>query len=137
TTGYRTAEEILRDATTALHRAQAESTTSCELFDSAMRDRAVARLRIETELRSAIAEQAFVVHYQPIVALDSGRVAAVEALVRWRHPLRGLVSPTEFIPVAEDTGMIVPLGRLILRESCRQMAQWRRRHGASAPDVVW
>ena len=136
TTGYRGPEEILRDATTALHRAQAETTAFCELFDPAMRDRAVARLQLETDLRNGIEHNAFVVHYQPIVSLATGRIAGFEALVRWQHPTRGLLQPIEFIKAAEDTGMIVPIGRLTLVESCRQMMAWRRQFGASAPDVI-
>jgi diguanylate cyclase (GGDEF)-like protein/PAS domain S-box-containing protein len=136
TTRYRYPEEILRDAATALHRAQTGKTTGCELFDSGMRDRAVARLQLETDLRSGIRDKAFVVHYQPIVSLDSGRISAFEALVRWNHPTRGLVGPADFIQTAEDTGMIVPIGRAILRESCRQMMAWRCAFGDDAPGIV-
>ncbi len=136
TTGYRCPEEILRDATTALHRAQVETATSCELFDPAMRDRAVARLQLETDLRNGIEQNAFVVHYQPIISLASGRITGFEALVRWRHPTRGLLQPSEFIKAAEDTGMIVPIGRLTLVESCRQMVAWQRQFGAAAPGVM-
>ena len=136
TTGYRCPEEILRDATTALHRAQVETTTSCELFDPAMRDRAVARLQLETDLRNGIEQNAFVVHYQPIISLASGRITGFEALVRWRHPTRGLLQPVEFIKAAEDTGMIVQIGRQTLVESCRQMVAWQRQFGAAAPGVM-
>ncbi|HEV3141126.1 MAG TPA: EAL domain-containing protein [Vicinamibacterales bacterium] len=135
TTGYHKPEEILRDASAALHRAQAKGAPS-ELFDMAMRDRAVARLRLETDLRNGIRDNHFVVHYQPIVSLDSGRMAGFEALVRWRHPARGLLAPLEFIHVAEDTGMIVPIGRMILREACRQMASWERRFGGGTSAVI-
>ena len=86
TTGYDRPEEILRDAATALHRAKADRTTSYELFDPAMRARAVARLQLETDLRQAVEDGAFIVQYQPIVALETGRIVAFEALVRWRHP---------------------------------------------------
>jgi diguanylate cyclase (GGDEF)-like protein/PAS domain S-box-containing protein len=134
--GYRGPEEILRDATTALHRAQSQAASSCELFDPVMRDRAVRRLRLETDLRNAIEQREFVVHYQPIVAIESGRIAGFESLVRWRHPSRGLVGPMEFIELAEDTGLIVPIGRLVLREACRQMAAWRRAFEADAPGVM-
>jgi diguanylate cyclase (GGDEF)-like protein/PAS domain S-box-containing protein len=134
--GYTAAEEILRDAATALHRARANSSTTVELFDPAMRARAVSQLQLETDLRTAIGERAFTVHYQPIVCLRTGTIASVEALVRWRHPTRGLVSPVEFIPVAEDTGMLLDIGRLVLGESCRQMVAWRNRFGTDAPRVV-
>jgi diguanylate cyclase (GGDEF)-like protein/PAS domain S-box-containing protein len=134
--GYTAAEEILRDAATALHRARANSSTTVELFDPAMRARAVSQLQLETDLRTAIGERAFTVHYQPIVCLRTGTIASVEALVRWRHPTRGLVSPVEFIPVAEDTGMLLDIGRLVLGESCRQMVAWRNRFGTDAPRVM-
>jgi len=137
TSGYNRPEDILRDAATALHRAKASGdTTKCELFDPAMRDRAVSRLQVETDLRNAVQDGAFVLDYQPIIALDDGHIAAFEALVRWRHPTRGMVNPAEFIQVAEDTGMIVPIGRLTLVESCRQMVEWQRRFGAAAPGAI-
>ena len=137
TSGYNRPEDILRDAATALYRAKASGdTTKCELFDPAMRDRAVSRLQVETDLRNAVQDGAFVLDYQPIIALDDGHIAAFEALVRWRHPTRGTVNPAEFIQVAEDTGMIVPIGRLTLVESCRQMVEWQRRFGAAAPGAI-
>ena len=101
-----------------------------------MRARAVSRLQVETDLRQAIETQAFEMHYQPIVSFGTGRIAGFEALLRWRHPVRGLVSPAEFIPIAEDTGMIVEIGRFALAESCRQMAAWQTRFGSEAPHVM-
>jgi len=136
TAKYERPEEMVRDAATALHRAKVDRTARCELFDPAMRDRAVARLQVETDLRRAVDEQRFTVEYQPIVALATGRINAFEALVRWRHPLRGIVPPDQFIAVAEETGLIVPIGHLALAESCRQMAEWRRRFGAGAPEMI-
>jgi diguanylate cyclase (GGDEF)-like protein/PAS domain S-box-containing protein len=136
TTGYQRPEQILRDAALALHRAKRDGASRCELFDSAMRDRAVSRLQLETDLRRAIEHQTFQIHYQPIVSLSTGEIAGFEALIRWRHPERGPISPAEFIPVAEDTGMILQIGRLVLTESCRQMAAWQRRFGAAAPASV-
>ncbi len=136
TSGYQGPEEILRDATTALHRAQSHAHSSCELFDPVMRDRAVRRLRLETDLRNAVERNDFVVHYQPIISIGTGRLAGFESLVRWRHPSRGIVGPMEFIHLAEDSGLIVPIGRLVLREACRQMAAWRRTFGAQAPDMM-
>ena len=135
-TGYARPDEILRDASTALHRASAEGRRPYELFDPEMRARTVARLQLETELRNAITEDSFAVHYQPIVALRTGAIAGFEALVRWQHPARGLVSPAEFIPVAEDTGMLFHIGRFVLAESCRQMVAWQSRFGAGAPNVI-
>jgi diguanylate cyclase (GGDEF)-like protein/PAS domain S-box-containing protein len=133
TTGYVRPEDALQDASIALQRAKAEPTAPCELFDPAMRERAVSRLRIETDLRNAIDRQEFEVVYQPIITLGTGRISGFEALARWRHPERGLISPAEFIPVAEDTGLIRQLGRIILAESCRRIADWQARLGEKAP----
>ena len=136
TTGYTRADDILRDATIALNRTPATSTGGYEIFDPAMRQRAMARLQIETDLRHAIDDRAFEMHYQPIVALRSGRITGFEALVRWRHPSRGLVLPADFLDIAEDTGMIVDIDRLALGESCRQMASWIAAFGGAAPQVM-
>jgi diguanylate cyclase (GGDEF)-like protein/PAS domain S-box-containing protein len=136
TTGYERPEEVLRDAAIALNRAKAEGTSGCEIFDPAMRQQAVARLQVETELRQAIESSAFEVHYQPIVSLRAGRITGFEALVRWRHPVRGLVGPGDFIPLAEDTGLIRAVTQFTLIESCRQMVAWQRQFGADAPGVI-
>ena len=136
TTGYTRAEDILRDANIALNRAKAATTAPYEIFDPEMRQRAMARLTAETDLRQAIEKRSFEVHYQPIVSLKNGRIAGFEALARWRHPVRGLVQPTEFIDIAEDTGLIVDIDRLTLAESCRQMAAWMNAYGAAAPLVM-
>jgi diguanylate cyclase (GGDEF)-like protein/PAS domain S-box-containing protein len=136
TTGYVRPEDVLQDAAIALHRAKANGTTPYELYDPAMRERAVSRLQVETDLRNAIDNREFVVMYQPIITLESGRISGFEALVRWRHPTRGLLSPVEFIPIAEDTGMIGQIGQLVLVESCRQMVDWQRRFGTDAPSVI-
>jgi diguanylate cyclase (GGDEF)-like protein/PAS domain S-box-containing protein len=136
TTGYVRAEDVLQDAAIALHRAKASGTTPYELFDPAMRERAVSRLQVETDLRNAIDNREFAVMYQPIISVETGTISGFEALVRWRHPTRGLLCPAEFIPIAEDTGMIGQIGRLVLIESCRQMVAWQRRFGPDAPRVV-
>jgi diguanylate cyclase (GGDEF)-like protein/PAS domain S-box-containing protein len=133
-TGYQQPDDILRDATTALHRAKTDGPSRCELFDTAMRDRAVLRLQTETDLRAAIEQSAFEIHYQPIISLQTGRLAAFEALARWRHPKRGLVTPIDFISIAEDTGLILNIGRFMLRDACRQMAAWQVRFGERAPE---
>jgi diguanylate cyclase (GGDEF)-like protein/PAS domain S-box-containing protein len=135
TTGYTRPDEVLRDASAALHRAKAGG-MACEIFDPAMRHRAVVRLQLETDLRRAVDERALEMHYQPILALRSGRIAAFEALVRWRHPDRGFVNPAEFIGIAETTGLIHEVGRLTLTESCRQMARWKEQFGDAAPRVM-
>jgi diguanylate cyclase (GGDEF)-like protein/PAS domain S-box-containing protein len=136
TSGYRDPEDVLRDAAIALHRAKVGGASRCELFDVAMRDRAVSRLRVETDMRQAIERGAFEVFYQPIVAVRGGRLAGFEALVRWRHPSQGLIDPADFIPIAEDTEMIVLIGRQVLAQSCQQMAAWQKRFGAAAPGVM-
>jgi len=132
--GYSDPEDVLRDAAIALQRAKEGS--KCELFDVHMRDRVVSRLRVETDLRQAIERGAFEVYYQPIVAIRGGKLAAFEALVRWHHPTQGLIDPANFIPIAEDTEMIVLIGRQVLAQSCRQMAEWQRQFGAAAPGVI-
>ena len=134
--GYTDPEDVLRDAAIALHRAKEGSATRCELFDVGMRDRAVARLRVETDMRQAIERGAFEVFYQPIIAVNGGTLAGFEALVRWRHPTQGLIDPADFIPIAEDTEMIVLIGRQVLTQSCQQMVAWQRRFGDAAPRVM-
>ena len=136
TTGYQRSEDLLRDAVTALHRAQSEGTTPCEIFDPAMRERAISRLRIETDLRRAIDHEGFDLHFQPIVSVEHGTIVGFEALTRWGHPVPGMVGPAEFIPIAESTGMILHIGQLALVQSCRRMAAWQERFGDAAPKAI-
>jgi diguanylate cyclase (GGDEF)-like protein/PAS domain S-box-containing protein len=131
--GYAVAEELLRDADTALYSAKAQGRARYEVFDAAMRARAVARLQTETDLRRGIDRHELRLHYQPILSLDSDQVCGFEALVRWQHPERGLLYPGDFIHIAEDTGLIVPLGWWVLREACLQMRAWRERFGDDPP----
>jgi diguanylate cyclase (GGDEF)-like protein/PAS domain S-box-containing protein len=119
------AEALVRNADTAMYRAKSAGKACYRLFEPAMHVAAVARLELEADLRRAVSNNAFVVHYQPIYAIDTHRVVSVEALVRWQHPTRGLIQPAEFIPVAEETGLIVDIGRLVFDAVCSQARQWR------------
>lgn len=133
TTGYERAEDILRDADTAMYRAKELGKARSEVFDRSMHARAVAQLQLETDLRRALDHRELVLHYQPIVSLKTGRIRGFEALVWWQHPQRGLVSPAEFIPVAEDTGLITQIGQWVLLEACRQAAAWQLQHPERPP----
>jgi diguanylate cyclase (GGDEF)-like protein/PAS domain S-box-containing protein len=128
-----TPEDLLSNADTAMYHAKTNGKARFEFFNEGLREQAVTRFETETGLRKAIDEQQLVVYYQPIVTLRGLRIAGFEALVRWNHPERGLIPPGEFIPVAEDSDLILFLGRWVLRDSCRQMAEWQRRFGADPP----
>jgi len=126
--GYESPEEMLRDADTAMYRAKMDGRARHQVFTGDMHQRAVSALRLETDLRRALERREIVPYYQPLVDLESGAVVGFEALARWRHPSRGMLLPDLFIPVAEETGLVVEIGAWMLAEACRQTREWQRRH---------
>jgi EAL domain-containing protein (putative c-di-GMP-specific phosphodiesterase class I) len=129
-------EEILRDADLAMYHAKAKGQARHEIFDDSMSAPALERMDLEMDLRSAISRHEFRLHYQPILRLDTGRIAEVEALVRWQHAKRGLLQPDSFIGLTEDTGLIVPIGQWVLREACRQARVWQLQFPSTPPLIM-
>ena len=125
TSGHERAEDMLRDADIAMYRAKAIGRAKHQVFDQAMHEQALAQIRIETELRQAIERKEFCLHYQPIINLQNSRIIGFESLVRWKHPEFGMIPPNDFISIAEENGLIIPLGQWILHESCRQLREWQ------------
>jgi PAS domain S-box-containing protein len=123
-----TAVDVLRDADTAMYRAKLHGGARCEVFDQAMHEHSVNRLNLETDLRRALERNEFRVYYQPIIALRAGNISGFEALLRWQRPEKGLVSPAEFIGVAEEMGLIVSIGKWVLRTACEQAREWHLRY---------
>jgi diguanylate cyclase (GGDEF)-like protein/PAS domain S-box-containing protein len=130
---YHLPPEILRDADTAMYRAKKQGKGCAVLFDAAMRTDTLRRLQIQTDLRFALEQKEFQLYYQPIIELSTSKIAGFEALLRWEHPQQGFISPGEFIPVAEETGIIVPLGEWVLREACRQLHIWKEKFISPKP----
>lgn len=127
---YHDPEEMMRDADTAMYRAKAGGGGTYALFDDSMHHITLEKLRKETEIRQALDRGEFFLVYQPIVSLISGVITGFEALVRWQSPLRGLLSPAEFVALSEETGLIVPLGKWVMEEACRQVREWRQKYDA-------
>ena len=128
-------EDLLRDADTAMYRAKEEG-SGYRVFDAAMYERAMDHLELETDLRSALEREEFVVHYQPIINLQTGGSWGLEALVRWEHPRRGPLNPSQFMPIAEQSGLVIPLGERVLREACRRTKEWQVAYPHAPPLTV-
>jgi diguanylate cyclase (GGDEF)-like protein/PAS domain S-box-containing protein len=127
------AELLIRDADAAMYRAKEGGRARCVLFDAEMRASAMRRLEVERELRQALERDELALHYQPVVSLRTGETAGLEALVRWQHPDRGLLDPAEFVSIAEDSGLIEPLGRWVQEHACRQILDWHSQRPDARP----
>ncbi|HYB30106.1 MAG TPA: EAL domain-containing protein [Solirubrobacteraceae bacterium] len=134
--GGELADELIRDADAAMYRAKDRGRARYEVFDEAMRGRAIARLRVENDLRRALERGELRLEYQPVVSLHNFSIVGVEALLRWRHSERGEVPPSEFIPIAEENGLIEPIGRWVLEQACRQGAEWYPARPDAAPITI-
>jgi diguanylate cyclase (GGDEF)-like protein len=132
-TGAEEPEALIRDADSALYRAKEHGRGGYEIFDEVMRSRVIEHMQTENDLRRALQRDELVIHYQPVVRLHDGSIASMEALLRWDHPERGLIGPLAFIPVAEESRLIVPIGRWVIEQACRQVASWHQLQPDSAP----
>jgi diguanylate cyclase (GGDEF)-like protein/PAS domain S-box-containing protein len=132
-TAARGAEELLRNADVAMYMAKEAGKGRYQLFEPAMHDTALKRLELKADLQRALDNEEFIVHYQPVIELESGRIQGLEALMRWQHPVRGTVPPLDFIPIAEETGLIVPIGNWVLREACQRAIELQARYKTDPP----
>jgi EAL domain-containing protein (putative c-di-GMP-specific phosphodiesterase class I) len=128
-------DDLIRDADTAMYYAKARGKACHVIFDSTMRAEAETALWLETDLRKALANKEFIVYYQPIISMHTNKIIGFEALVRWQHPERGLLYPMDFMSVAEDTGLIIPVGEWVIYEACRQLRLWRE-HFSECGDLT-
>jgi diguanylate cyclase (GGDEF)-like protein len=134
--GYEQPEDVLRDADIAMYRAKALGKDRYEIFDPRLRAQAISRLEMESDLRKALEGDQFFLYYQPIMALGADQAVGFETLLRWRHPKRGMISPADFIPIAEETGLIIPLGKWVLQNACKQIIHWQESFpGASSLSI--
>ncbi len=129
-------EDVLKDADVAMRRAKALGGSRCEVLDEAMHTRAVGRLRLESDLRAAMAERQFRIFYQPVLQLATRRIVSFEALLRWDHPSQGLISPYRFIEAAEDTGILVSIGHWLMLQACRQLREWEISNYSEQPTNI-
>jgi diguanylate cyclase (GGDEF)-like protein len=134
--GSEAPEALIRDADSALYRAKERGRGRYEIFDEVMRSRVIEHMQTENDLRRAIQREELELHYQPVVKLRDGSIIAMEALLRWNHPDRGMIGPLGFIPIAEESRLIVPIGRWVIEQACREAAAWHERHPDSAPVSV-
>lgn len=133
---HKSPDELMREADLAMYRAKVKGKARYEIFDTELHSNAVSLLQLEIDLRRAIEHKEFLLYYQPIVSLGSDNITGFEVLIRWNHPMRGMVPPLDFIPIAEETGLILPIGKWVTQEACRQMSEWQKQFPSAKNLVV-